>query len=277
MDKEQLSDRQQREIDYHREHASRYKGSHQAIGYDLIEDPRRRWWNASWEMYTILLNQDLIGKKVLVVGCGFGEDAFRLARLGARVWAFDLSPEMLAAARETAGQEGMTIDFRLMAAEKLDYEEDFFDAVVARDILHHVEIPAALRELSRVAKDGAFFLMNEVYSHSRINSIRNSKLVTQTFYPRLAKIIYKGQRPYITEDERKLNEGDIQAIESYLTHIDRRYFYCVVNRFMTNDNVLLCKTDRMVLKTLKSLSRWFGGRVILTGKIKKHSMSDQRF
>lgn len=270
MDKEQLSDRQQREIEYHRDHANRYKDSHHVIAYDLIEDPHRRWWNASWEMYTILRNREVARKKVLILGCGFGEDAFRLAKMGARVWAFDLSPDMLAAARETAKHEGMSIDFRLMPAETLDYEENFFDIVVARDILHHVEIPTTMRELSRVAKDGAFFLMNEVYSHSFFNRIRNSKVVTQSLYPWVAKIIYKGQRPYITADERKLNEKDLGLIENFLTDIDHRYFYFMVNRFMTNDNVFLCKMDRAVLRTLKSLSRWLGGRVIVTGKIKKH-------
>lgn len=88
-----LTDRQQRELDYHREHAL----EHQCIldapfPLDVIENPRRRWWNAYWRMYKYLISLDLAGKRLLVIGCGFGDNALQLSKLGARVSAFDLSP-----------------------------------------------------------------------------------------------------------------------------------------------------------------------------------------
>ena len=50
-------------------------------------------------MYEYLVNCGLMDKRVLVVGCGFGDDALRLAKLGAKVNAFDLSPDSLEIAR----------------------------------------------------------------------------------------------------------------------------------------------------------------------------------
>jgi 2-polyprenyl-3-methyl-5-hydroxy-6-metoxy-1,4-benzoquinol methylase len=41
-------------------------------------------------MFKFLTSLDLRHKKVLVVGCGFGEDTLRLAKLGGDVYAFDL-------------------------------------------------------------------------------------------------------------------------------------------------------------------------------------------
>ena len=53
-------------------------------------------------------------------------------------FAFDLSPDSFAIA--LAQFEHLDIAFAEMAAETLDYEDDFFDAIVARDILHHVDV-----------------------------------------------------------------------------------------------------------------------------------------
>jgi len=86
-------------------------------------------------MFTYLIDKDLTNKKVLVVGCGFGEDALNLAKAGAEVHAFDLSPESISVAKQLAEREQLEISFREMTAENLDYEDGFFDIVIARDIL----------------------------------------------------------------------------------------------------------------------------------------------
>jgi ubiquinone/menaquinone biosynthesis C-methylase UbiE len=51
-----------------------------------------------------------------------------------------------------------------MAAEKLLYEDNSFDLVLAVDIFHHVDIPAAFRELRRVAAPNCTLVCLEVYT-----------------------------------------------------------------------------------------------------------------
>ena len=46
-----------------------------------------------WRQRAALLMGDLNGKKVLDLGCGMGEESMYLAKLGARVWAIDISPK----------------------------------------------------------------------------------------------------------------------------------------------------------------------------------------
>ena len=57
------------------------------------------------------------GETVLDLGCGTGELAARIAATGARVWALDADPAMVAAARERLGPERVLLadghDFRL--------------------------------------------------------------------------------------------------------------------------------------------------------------------
>ncbi|GGY88116.1 class I SAM-dependent methyltransferase [Pseudoduganella plicata] len=190
-DASRLTERQRNELAYHRQHAREHEDMvRRPFSFDVLDRPGRRWWNGYWQMYAYLLTQDLRGRRVLVVGCGFGEDALRLARLGAQVTAFDLSPDSLAIARRLAAREGLVIDFGQMPAECLIYADDSFDCIVARDILHHVDIPAAMREIRRVARPQALLVVNEIYSHSLTDTIRRSRFVEAFLYPRMQRLIY---------------------------------------------------------------------------------------
>ena len=151
-------------------------------------------------MYKYLVSCDLKDKRVLVVGCGFGYDALRLAKLGAKVSAFDLSPDSLQIAKALALREGLDIIFEEMPAEKMLYEDNSFDYIISRDILHHVDIPTTMSEIVRVAKPSAMFVVNEIYSHSVTDKIRHSALVEKVLYPKMRRLIYGSGKPYITED-----------------------------------------------------------------------------
>ena len=59
------------------------------------------------------------GARVLDVGCGGGLLAETLARAGAQVTAIDLAPSMVETARLHALDSGLTIDYRVEAAEQL--------------------------------------------------------------------------------------------------------------------------------------------------------------
>lgn len=266
-----LTERQQREFDYHRERAIEHRRILDApFSWDVLDEPGSRWWNAYWTMYAYLVESDLRGKRVLVVGCGFGDDALRLAKLGASVAAFDLSPDSLHIARELARREGLDIDFAEMPAEAMQYEDSTFDYVLARDILHHVDIPLTMREIVRVAKPGAIFLVNEIYAHSMTDKVRHSALVEKFVYPRMQRLIYGPGKPYITEDERKLTEADLQEILKPLDAPQfEKHFNFIVTRIIPERFKFLNKVDRVLLIVLKPLGRFLAGRVLFSARISK--------
>ncbi len=94
-----LTERQQREVDYHKGQAERMFATHanQPVNLDVISKTGRKWWNHYWSFYSAIMKHDLRGKKVLVAGSGFGGDAIRLSELGAEVYGFDISPEIVKA------------------------------------------------------------------------------------------------------------------------------------------------------------------------------------
>jgi ubiquinone/menaquinone biosynthesis C-methylase UbiE len=89
-------------------------------------------------------------RRVLEVGCGWGELAERVAtETEAEVVAVDISPRMV----ELTRQRG--IDARVGDVQKLPFADGEFDVVVAVWMLYHVpDIPRALGEIVRVLRPG---------------------------------------------------------------------------------------------------------------------------
>lgn len=93
------------------------------------------------------------GDYVLDVACGTGVVAVTAARLGATVTGLDLTPELLAVARENARTAGVDIEFIEGDCERIGFERDTFDVVVSQ--YGHMFAPrpdVALGEMLRVLK-----------------------------------------------------------------------------------------------------------------------------
>ncbi|MHB8642706.1 MAG: methyltransferase domain-containing protein [Gaiellaceae bacterium] len=95
----------------------------------------------------------LPGAVVAVVCAGSGFDAEFLAREGARVIAFDISPGAARRARERARRQGLEIVPVVADAERLPLANESVDLSYVHDGLHHLERPhAGLAEMTRVAR-----------------------------------------------------------------------------------------------------------------------------
>lgn len=267
-----LDERQRRERDFHENFArSHREKSRQPVPLDIIRDKNRRPWNAYWSSYDVFLGQDIAGKKILVPGAGFGDDAIRLALLGGEVYASDLSPDVLDIARARAALSGVsTVTFDVCPAESLPYPADFFDAVFFMDMLHHVDIPRALAEAHRVVKSGGLVVINELYTHSALQLARDSRIVSKHLYPRMVRFVYGTSNPYITEDERKLDQNDISLLRSYLSDpIGMQYFVLTSGRLINNHVVSAAKFDQFLFRILGRFGYLVAGRFIMVGRLRK--------
>ena len=269
-----LTDRQRREREYHRDFAARHAGIiDMPVSDDVVSSPERRPWNAYWSLYDRLLAAGLAGRRVLVPGCGFGADLIRLRRLGAEVSGFDISTEVIDIAARRAERLGVRgIDFRVMTAERLDYPDDSFDAVVFVDVCHHVDIPAAMREVRRVLRPGGQVFGNELYTHSSLQRVRESGLVARSIYPRMKRWIYGTDTPYITEDEHKINEHEFRIVRDSLLHCEADYFGIFVGRLFPDRFFRAARMDRALIRAMGSLGPLLGGRVVFQGEIRKDAV-----
>lgn len=96
------------------------------------------------------------GERVLEIGCGEGLLAIMMAKKGAMITATDISEKNLVVARELAKTEGVKIDFLLVDAESIPFKDNYFDVVVADNVLEHLpDFEKGLSEIRRVIKKRA--------------------------------------------------------------------------------------------------------------------------
>jgi len=99
------------------------------------------------------------GTSVLDVGCGFGLETVRLARIvgqGGHIAGIDKSEHFIDEARKRAAAAGLTIDYRAGDAQALPYADAAFDTVRAERLLIYLkDWEKAVSEMKRVAKPGA--------------------------------------------------------------------------------------------------------------------------
>lgn len=105
------------------------------------------------------------GGAVLDVACGPGLVALALAESAGHVTGLDLTPAMLAKARELQQRVGRAnLSWVLGRAGALPYPGATFDAVVTRFSFHHLTDPAtALAEMVRVCRPGGRVVVCDVY------------------------------------------------------------------------------------------------------------------
>jgi ubiquinone/menaquinone biosynthesis C-methylase UbiE len=100
------------------------------------------------------------GARALDVATGGGHTALRVARLGWKVTAGDVSRKMLENARKLVTGEGLELETLLFPAEEIPFPDGTFDLVTVRVAPHHFSSPGRfVREVARVLRPGGHFLL----------------------------------------------------------------------------------------------------------------------
>jgi SAM-dependent methyltransferase len=96
------------------------------------------------------------GKEVLDLACGAGYGTAHLARVASQVVGGDVSEEAIAYARRRYAADN--VEFRLLDAADLPFEDDSFDCVVSFETIEHLPDRATyLAEVARVLRpDGTY-------------------------------------------------------------------------------------------------------------------------
>lgn len=260
-----MTERQRREKEYYDNYAKKFALEGKKIDLSPVLGPvsggERRPWNSYWRLYELASLAGRPGDRLLDFGSGPGENALRFASAGYDVEGFDISGENVKVARKLFALNDVKGVFEVSGAESLPYEDESFDVIAGIDILHHVDIPLALRECARVLKKGGKAFFREPVESPFLDRVRNTKAVL-ALAPKDASF-----ERHITEDERKLNRLDEEEIfKVFPKH--RKESFCVLSRldkfFREGAHPrpsLLERVDHFLLKTLPGVSRFAGAAV----------------
>ena len=171
--------------------------------YKITHSSRRAFRDA-------LVAEGLAGRRVLEYGSGATAQAFFLAQQGAEVTGIDISPVAVEQGRARAAAEQLEerIAFRVMDAERLDFDEGTFDLVCGSAVLHHLDLSLAYAEIARVLRPGGTAIFVEPLGH---NPVINA---------------YRKRTPDLrTVDEHPLLMRDLELAGAYFRDVDTSFFH----------------------------------------------------
>jgi SAM-dependent methyltransferase len=154
----------------------------------------------SWVRFAFERLGALRNKSVLDYGCGHGMAAVVLARAGANVTAFDLSPGYVNEAKQRAAANRVDVNGVVADGEELPFPDASFDAVWGNAILHHLDLAKAARELHRVLRPGGVAVFCEPWGGNPALAF------TRRFLPYAGKDRTADERPLVKRDLAPLRE-----------------------------------------------------------------------
>jgi len=208
----------------------------------------------SEESYKKLLEKYCYQKKVLVYGCGKGEYAFFLSRRGADVMGIDISDVAVEISKARAREEKLeNIAFKTMDAESTQFEDNSFEVVCGRAILHHLHLSTALKEVDRVLEpEGRAIFVEPMGCNPAIN-------------------LYRKLTPSLrTESEKPLTIKDLKLIKGFFCKASFSFFhlttlFAIPFRNLRMFPALLRAFDTLdeILFSLLPVTRYLAWRVII--------------
>lgn len=147
---------------------------------DKFSQVAHRWWDTESEfkplheinplrLSFIQKYCELQGAKVLDVGCGGGILSEGLAKAGAEVTGIDLAKKSIKVAKLHALDQGLTIDYQVVAVETLaEQAPASFDVVTCLEMLEHVPHPeSVVRACANLVKPGGMVFFSTLNRNAK--------------------------------------------------------------------------------------------------------------
>ena len=147
------------------------------------------------------------GSAVIEIGCGLDETLFTTLNGCENRYAIDISEVAIDEQKIKAGNAKININYFVMDAHHLSFEDATFDLVFGTSILHHLSLETALPEFCRILKPNGKLIFIEPLG---INPLINK---------------FRGKTPELrTADEKPFDRSDLRLIRSVFSSVNFVYF-----------------------------------------------------
>ncbi|MBI4147827.1 class I SAM-dependent methyltransferase [Candidatus Woesearchaeota archaeon] len=125
------------------------------------------WWLKNIQKHVVGNMRVPRASSVLDVGCGQGYFLHMLLQQGVRkLHGIDLSPAMIARARQTLGRHAV---LKTASVHRIPFRDSTFDFVASTEAFHHFPSPKkSLRDMARVLKKGGALCIADINFYSGI-------------------------------------------------------------------------------------------------------------
>jgi len=147
------------------------------------------------------------GSTIIEIGCGLDETLFTSLNGCTKRYAIDISEVAINEQNIKAKKANVNINYFVMDAHKLSFDDSTFDLVFGTSILHHLNLEKALQEFWRILKPkGKLIFVEPLGTNPLINKFRNKT-------PELR-----------TADEKPFDLNDLRLVKSTFSSVDFKFF-----------------------------------------------------
>ena len=221
---------------------------------NLQAPPKRAYAYA----FFLLKDKDISGQQVLNVACGTGHESIILAKKGAEVFSFDISPMSIKIAQKRARLHNLQdkIHAEVMSVYEMQYPDNHFNFVYGEACLHHFDLEAAMREVQRVLKPNGVAVFHEPFGASKtLQKIRDWVPV---------------KKDIVSPDERQLTYEDITVIQNIFNSVTLKEFglFSRLKRLTNNRGAhrMMHNFDDLILEKFPKIKKYAASVVILAKK-----------
>jgi 2-polyprenyl-3-methyl-5-hydroxy-6-metoxy-1,4-benzoquinol methylase len=209
---------------------------------------------------SVLALGDLQGRQVLDMGCGDGWLSVILAKRGANVWGYDISPSAIETANARAAQNGVThrTHFDVASAYQTPYPDRHFDLVIGQAILHHLGDKDRLAlELTRVMRADATAVFSEPFA-------------AVPWLTRVRKLVPVPSAAPDDPDQEQMTYADFEPFRQYFTvELEEYQLLSRLDRVLKAQGAIdwLGRVDRALLGNISFL-RKYARTVVVTLRLR---------
>lgn len=193
---------------------------------NIFQEHGKVFLEPHWDMANVIKQmQSIQAKNVLDLGCGTGRHLIYLSTHGFSVYGLDNSQEGIKASAQWLQAEKLCAELVLQEmTEKLPWDDDFFDAIVSVQVIHHADVATIKRiiaEIERVLVKGGFLFVTVPKMKNQATQYK--EIEPDTFMP--LDGWEKGlPHHYFTPEELRMFLGNFDIAD---LHLDPAEHYCV--------------------------------------------------